>query len=74
VAASAAALFLTAVLANASVIWIFTHGHPHDLSAGDSAGWAFLFLSPAILIFGVRASVAVGLFAYSFARTRLRGL
>jgi hypothetical protein len=71
VASGAAALVLIVVLANALIILAFTHGHPQDPSAGDSAGWAFVFLSPVILTVGVGVSVAVGLLGYSFARTRL---
>lgn len=69
--AAAGALVVVALLANGLIIWGFTHGHPHDVSAGDSAGWAFVFLSPVIFILGVGVSAAVGLLAYSFARARL---
>jgi hypothetical protein len=70
--AGVASFALIVVLANASIIWTFTHGHPNDPSAGDSAGWAFVFLSPVILAVGMGVSAAVGLLTYSFARTRLR--
>jgi ABC-type antimicrobial peptide transport system permease subunit len=71
VAADVAVLALAIGLANVSIIWTFTHNHSHDPSAGDSAGWALVFLSPVILAIGVGVSVAAGFLAYSFVRRLL---
>jgi ABC-type uncharacterized transport system permease subunit len=58
-------------VANEFIIWGFEHNHPNDASAGDSAGWAFLFLSPMILAVGAIVGLVSGSLAYAFANARL---
>jgi hypothetical protein len=64
-------LAVIVVVANQLMIWGFAHNHPNDASAGDSAGWAFLFLSPVILPIGAIIGLVLGSLAYSSARARL---
>jgi ABC-type uncharacterized transport system permease subunit len=67
---AAASLALIVAVADGLIIWGFTHNHPNDSSAGDSAGWAFLFLSPVMLPIGAIIGLVSGSLAYSFARAR----
>jgi hypothetical protein len=72
IGAATAAASVAAIVAAADglIIWGFTHNHLNDPSAGDSAGWAFLFLSPVILPVGAIIGLLLGFLAYAFARAR----
>jgi hypothetical protein len=72
VASGAAALAFIVVFANVSIIWTFRHVIPATQASETVPVGPSFFLSPVILAVGVGISVAVGLLAYSFARTRLR--
>jgi hypothetical protein len=67
---AAASVAVIVAVADELIIWGFTHNHPNDLSAGDSAGWAFLFLSPVILPIGTIIGLVLGSLVYAFARAR----
>jgi hypothetical protein len=53
------------------IVWGFTHNHPYDPSAGDSAGWALVFLMPVIGPLCAVISLAFGFLGYLFVRTRI---
>jgi hypothetical protein len=53
------------------IVWGFTRNHPYDPSAGDSAGWAFIFLTPVIVPLAAVISLALGLLAYLCGHARV---
>jgi hypothetical protein len=70
--ATATACFASIVgVANWLIVWGLTRNHPYDPSAGDSAGWAFIFLTPVIVPLAAVISLALGFLAYLFARARV---
>jgi hypothetical protein len=60
-----AVTFATLFAATPLAIWgILSWRHPQDNSAGDAAGWAFLFLSPMLIIVCAAISFLVALLAW----------
>jgi hypothetical protein len=72
--ASAVIAFLAfAAIASAiSSSWFHAHS-PGDPSAGDSAGWALIFLAPILLPIDFVVSVPVGVFVFIRMSGRVRG-
>lgn len=68
---AAASVAVIVAVADELIIWGFTHNHPNDPSAGDSAGWAFLILSQVILPIGAIVGLVLGSLASSDGRRAL---